>query len=93
MKILAIETSCDETAIALLEIDRKKNVDHFKILSNQISSQTIHSQYGGVFPMMAKREHSKNILDIFKKTLEEAGLLKEKEVKKPLSKKTEIKIK
>lgn len=58
MKILAIETSCDETGIALLEVKNSK----FKILANQLSSQAkIHAPYGGVFPALAKREHIKNL--------------------------------
>ena len=77
MKILAIETSCDETAIAIIEARENKDLVSFKILGNEVSSQiAIHSKYGGVFPMMAKREHSKNILDVLKKTLVEAGLYK-----------------
>jgi N6-L-threonylcarbamoyladenine synthase len=64
MKILAIETSCDDTALALVEIRNKK----FKVLSNIVSSQTkIHEKWGGVFPSMAKREHLKNLPLIFKK--------------------------
>jgi len=74
MKILAIETSCDDTGIAILEIDKDKN---FKILSNIISSQIkIHQKYGGVFPAMAKREHQKNLIPVLEKSLKEAGLLK-----------------
>ena len=60
MKILAIETSCDDTGIAILEVLRNGD---FKVLSNIVSSQIeIHKKYGGVYPAMAKREHQKNIL-------------------------------
>ena len=53
MKILSIETSCDDTAIAILEVESGKAIK-FKALSNIVSSQTdIHKNYGGVFPMMA----------------------------------------
>src|SRR3989344_5207406 len=56
MRILAIETSCDETGIALIEADKKG----IKILANLVSSQIeIHRPYGGVFPNLAKREHLK----------------------------------
>lgn len=77
MKILAIETSCDETAIALVEVTEKSGKTKFKILGNEVSSQiAIHTQYGGVFPMMAKREHGKNILGVLTKVLTEAKLYK-----------------
>ncbi len=75
MKILAIETSCDETAIAIIEVKNEKNSYHFKILGNDISSQaTLHAQYGGVYPMMAKREHGRNILHILEKVLKKAKM-------------------
>ncbi|MFC1625378.1 tRNA (adenosine(37)-N6)-threonylcarbamoyltransferase complex transferase subunit TsaD [Patescibacteria group bacterium] len=64
MRILAIETSCDETAIAILEAKNKT----FKILSNAISSQVkLHAKWGGVVPSLAKREHLKNLPLILKK--------------------------
>jgi N6-L-threonylcarbamoyladenine synthase len=69
MRILAIETSCDETALALLKVTGKK----YKIEAHQVASQiALHQQYGGVFPMMAKREHARNIVPLFMKTLQEA---------------------
>jgi len=71
MKILAIETSCDDTGISILQ--EKKG--QFKVLSNIVSSQQIHQNYGGVFPMMAKREHQFNLLPAFKKALRESKLL------------------
>lgn len=72
MKILAIETSCDETAIALLSVTGGKN-PKFKIEAHQVASQiALHQQYGGVFPMMAKREHARNIVPLFVNTLKEA---------------------
>ncbi len=75
MNILAIETSCDETAIAVVVVKNIESKVNFKILGNNISSQIkIHTQYGGVFPMMAKREHTKNIFNVFKKVLREANL-------------------
>jgi len=50
-----------------------------KILADNVASQiNIHRQYGGVFPMMAKREHSKNLIPLLKKTLKESGFLKSK---------------
>jgi N6-L-threonylcarbamoyladenine synthase len=76
MKILSIETSCDDTGIAILEVMGDKNPT-FNVLSNVIASQIkVHQKYGGVFPAMAKREHQKNILPIFIKALKESNLLK-----------------
>ena len=81
--ILGIETSCDETALAL--------IDGEKILANIILSQAkIHAQYGGVFPMLAKREHAKNLLPIFKKILETAGLSKPIQSKIPTKNHSDI---
>jgi len=69
MKILAIDTSCDDTSIALIKAEKT----HFKILSNVISSQVkIHKKWGGVVPTLAKREHQKNLPLVFKKTLSKA---------------------
>ena len=74
VKILAIETSCDDTGIAILGAN--KNGD-FSVLSNIVSSQIeIHKKYGGVFPAMAKREHQKNLVGVLVKSLKKAGLLK-----------------
>jgi len=70
MIILAIETSCDETAIAVLET---KN--GFKILSNIVASQIkIHAPWGGVVPNLAKREHIKNLPLVLKRALKEAKI-------------------
>ena len=72
MKILGIETSCDETAVAVLEIKDQKT----KVLSNVVSSQVkLHAKYGGVVPNLAAREHVKNIGHILKLALKTAGLL------------------
>lgn len=73
MKILSIETSCDETAIAVLEISGPVSNPEIQVLGNTLMSQVaLHEQYGGVFPMLAKREHEKNLPTILEKTLEEA---------------------
>ena len=74
MRILAIETSCDDTGVAILEVKNNK----FKVLSNIISSQEIHKNYGGVFPMMAKREHQNNLVSVLAKALNQVKLLKVK---------------
>lgn len=78
MKILAIETSCDETAIAILECSGNEKNSKFSILGNALLSQIeIHKEYGGVFPALAKREHAKNLVPILESALEEAELLRE----------------
>ncbi|MEI6316701.1 MAG: tRNA (adenosine(37)-N6)-threonylcarbamoyltransferase complex transferase subunit TsaD [bacterium] len=75
MNILSIETSCDETAIAIVNVGSGKNPAG-KILAHTVASQIeLHTQYGGVFPMMAKREHAKNILPVLLETLKKAGFL------------------
>ncbi|KKT94334.1 MAG: putative tRNA threonylcarbamoyladenosine biosynthesis protein Gcp [Parcubacteria group bacterium GW2011_GWC1_45_14] len=69
--ILAIETSCDETAVAVL----RSNEDSLEVLSNQISSQvSLHAQWGGVVPNLAAREHVKNIAPLLDKALSEAKI-------------------
>lgn len=79
MKILAIETSCDETAISIIEAKKIGPKTKFKILGNEISSQIdIHKEYGGVFPALAKREHIKNLPLVLEKVLKQAKIRKEK---------------
>ncbi|KND49375.1 MAG: O-sialoglycoprotein endopeptidase [Parcubacteria bacterium C7867-008] len=78
MKLLAIETSCDETAIAILECAGDDTAAQFTILGNTLLSQIeIHRPYGGVFPAVAKREHAKNLVPILEATLSEAEMLHE----------------
>lgn len=68
MRILGIETSCDETSAAVLEAKNNK----IKVLSNIVSSQIkIHSPFGGVVPSLAAREHEKNLALVLEKTLKE----------------------
>ncbi len=76
MKILAIETSCDETAVTIIEGSGDKNKTQFLVLGNALLSQIeLHRPYGGVFPTLAKREHAKNIIPLLYTTLRDAGLL------------------
>jgi len=78
MKILAIETSCDETAIAIVEATGDAQSAEFTVLGNALLSQIeLHREYGGVFPALAKREHAKNLVPILEAALEEAELLHE----------------
>ena len=66
MIILGIETSCDETAAALVKFDRGR----FDIISNIVSSQVkIHSKYGGIVPEVAARNHVKNIIPVVNEAL------------------------
>jgi N6-L-threonylcarbamoyladenine synthase len=67
-RILAIETSCDETAGAVIEDGRR-------ILSNVVASQIeLHAQYGGVFPEMASRAHIKAIVPVIEQAMQRAHL-------------------
>ncbi|MEI6396760.1 MAG: tRNA (adenosine(37)-N6)-threonylcarbamoyltransferase complex transferase subunit TsaD [Candidatus Taylorbacteria bacterium] len=68
MIILGIETSCDETALALIETREK---GEYRVIDSLVHSQAeLHSAFGGVFPALAKREHSKNLVPLLKKLLE-----------------------
>lgn len=68
MKILAIETSCDETAMAVVSAQGGLNHPRFSILENIVSSQVkIHRPFGGIVPNLAKREHIKNLPIVFQK--------------------------
>jgi len=66
MRILGIETSCDETAAAVVQDGRS-------ILSNEIASQVeIHARYGGIVPEVASRQHILAIIPIIEKAMDEA---------------------
>ena len=68
MKVLGIESSCDETAAAVVEDGRR-------ILSSVVSSQiTIHRPYGGVVPELASRQHVKVIIPVISQALQRANL-------------------
>lgn len=75
MIILSIETSCDETAISLIEATGDFPHASYKVLGNALFSQIdIHREFGGVFPNVAKREHIVTILPMLKKALAESGV-------------------
>jgi N6-L-threonylcarbamoyladenine synthase len=81
MKILAIETSCDDTCVAVIKVSGKKR-PNFNVLSDIVSSQTkIHRKYGGVYPTLAKREHQKNLVPVLIKALKKARMLKKSVIK------------
>lgn len=76
--ILAIETSCDETAVSILECTGDFNSASFRVAGNALLSQIdLHREYGGVYPAIAKREHAKNLVPLLASALEEAELLHE----------------
>ena len=66
--ILAIESSCDDTAAAVMKND--------KVLSNVVANQLIHNQYGGVVPELASRAHQQNIVPVVDAALKKAGITK-----------------
>ena len=68
MRILAIETSCDETAAAVVE-------DGTHVLSNVVATQIdIHRRYGGIVPEVASRQHVLSILPVYEETIEKSGV-------------------
>ncbi|MFA7715303.1 MAG: tRNA (adenosine(37)-N6)-threonylcarbamoyltransferase complex transferase subunit TsaD [Candidatus Paceibacterota bacterium] len=95
MIILGIETSCDDTCAAIIEVELSKkngggspsfdfNEDGFKILSNIVSSQVkVHRKYGGVFPSLAKREHQKNLAPVIAKAIKAGKIKNEKGKERP----------
>lgn len=71
MKILSIETSCDETAAAIIQWENNQAT----VLANTVSSQiSLHAKWGGVVPDLASREHQKNIVPVIEETLDRASL-------------------
>lgn len=79
MKLLSIETSCDDTAISIFEVKGGSTSASFKVLANNSNSQiAVHIPYGGVYPVLAKREHEKNLPIILEASLKQAKLDKKK---------------
>jgi N6-L-threonylcarbamoyladenine synthase len=71
MKILGIETSCDETALSLIDATGEATNPEFKVLETALFSQIeLHKEFGGVYPSLAKREHAKNLIPLLEKLLE-----------------------
>jgi N6-L-threonylcarbamoyladenine synthase len=66
VNILAIESSCDDTAAAVLQNDN--------VLSNLVARQSIHEEYGGVIPELASRAHQQNIVPVVEMALRKAGI-------------------
>jgi N6-L-threonylcarbamoyladenine synthase len=67
--ILAIESSCDDTAAAVLQND--------VVLSNVVANQLIHSEFGGVVPELASRAHQQNIVPVIDSALRKANITKD----------------
>ena len=76
MRILAVETSCDETGIAIVESSGRLKNPKFEVVKNLVASQIkIHRPFGGVVPNLAKREHLKNLPILFKKINSDSRVL------------------
>ncbi|MEM8843697.1 MAG: tRNA (adenosine(37)-N6)-threonylcarbamoyltransferase complex transferase subunit TsaD, partial [Pseudomonadota bacterium] len=68
MKVLGIESSCDETGVAIID-------EHRRILAEQLYSQIdLHAEYGGVVPELASRDHIRKLLPLTRKCLDDANL-------------------
>ncbi len=75
MLLLSIETSCDETALSIVKVSGEFPHATYQILGNALWSQIdIHREYGGVFPMLAKREHVITVIPMLEKALAESGI-------------------
>ncbi len=86
MLILGIETSCDDTSIAILKVENdlpRDKAGKFEVLANVVSSQVkLHNEFGGIVPVLAAREHEKNLpvvldqaLDATRYTLHDIDLI------------------
>jgi len=75
---LAIETSCDDTSVAVMRATEEKGkLKKIEALSNVVSSQTeLHAGYGGVYPFLAKREHQKNLPVVFEQSIKDIDISK-----------------
>ena len=80
MKILAIETSCDETAVSVIEAEGDTEGATYRVLGDALFSQaSMHAEFGGVYPALAKREHQKNLVPLTIRALTEADSLRKEE--------------
>jgi N6-L-threonylcarbamoyladenine synthase len=67
MRVLGIESSCDDTGVAIYDGEQG-------LLAHKLASQTIHSEYGGVVPELAARDHIRLLLPLIKSVLQDAGM-------------------
>lgn len=80
MLVLGVETSCDETAVALIRgaanaADRSAHIENLEILAEEIASQSnVHELYGGVVPELASREHLRNLPLLVDKVLRDSSI-------------------
>src|ERR1041384_1993443 len=77
MNILGLETSCDETAAAVLQLHTSSRwrPQDFGILSNVVASQAdLHAKWGGVVPEVASRKHVERVIPVIEEALESAGI-------------------
>jgi tRNA A37 threonylcarbamoyltransferase TsaD len=91
MKILAIESSCDETGVAIFDVEKNGDAIVLHNRAHTLHSQAaLHAPYGGVFPTLAKREHAKNFVPLLTTALSEAGELAPVAQKPPQEKIAEL---
>jgi len=96
MKILSIETSCDETSLSLFTATETASGVNFEVHSTITQSQIdIHQEFGGVFPALAKREHQKNLVPILLKILnqeaiEDSEIASNPEIEKILARESDL---
>ncbi|MDP3778717.1 MAG: tRNA (adenosine(37)-N6)-threonylcarbamoyltransferase complex transferase subunit TsaD [bacterium] len=75
MKILAIETSCDETSVAIIETSGARRQPSIRVLVHFVSSQIeLHAQFGGVVPNLARREHERLLVPLIVKALKKSKI-------------------
>jgi len=93
MKILAIETSCDETALSVVDASGPFGKASFNVPGSALISQIdIHKEYGGVFPSLAKREHTRNLIPLLEQVLKKSKLYKKRKKTVPFDEKTKKKL-
>lgn len=91
MKILAIETSCDETSVAIVEVSGSRHQPKFRVCEHLVASQIkMHAKFGGVVPNLAKREHQRLLVPLTLRALKKAGYRNEK--RKVKNEKLQLKI-
>lgn len=95
MRLLAIESSADESGVSIIEADGDFDASFtYTVLGNALASQTAtHTKYGGIFPNMAVREHQQNLVPLLSSVLEQAGMrggVTEADVSGILARETEL---
>ena len=82
MKILAIETSCDETSVAIMEVNGSRHQPTLRVCEHLVASQVeMHAKFGGVVPNLAKREHQRLLVPLTLRALKKAGMHKSSKFK------------